>query len=151
MHVGVLFSIHGGRKTGFVMSEGCCTFTKLSVLIGLNWALLALEKIWCMEACSAPGVLWQDTLRKNSWRTGEMKRTAQLVKCKILLKTLQALHCTQSSPKFVIMELVKYVLMINFASLGNGSAKLRRTRETVMLLNRRTAVPGFQHVDHYDQ
>lgn len=71
---------------------------KLSVFLGLNWAFLASDAFWCMR-------------QQLKLRTEQHN----LQNNQIILKMLQALHCTQSSPKGVIPELIKRALMIDRA------------------------------------
>lgn len=80
MHVGILFSVRGGRKSGFVTSEGCCTSTKLLALARTQLSI-AGSLGWNLEESEALHMLsTRSPLARHSQTTSEDKRTAQLVK-----------------------------------------------------------------------
>lgn len=67
-------------------SEGCCTLTKLSLLVGLKWSLLALEKVMHWSKLSSRSPLVRQA------QPAEMKRAAQLVKLWKCFKLFTALR-----------------------------------------------------------
>lgn len=99
------------------------------------------KKVWCIEASSAPGVLWKGSASWKEESSTTYKRTKLLWKCFKLFTALRV------HPK-VTHESQSNVLLINLAPLGNSSPldKQSQAQATPVLWNRTTADLGSQHI-----